>query len=533
MLKMVIADDKPSTREGLRRIVAWEEEGIQVVGVTADGRETMEACAREEPDILLTDIRMPHLSGLEVARALRERGLGTRTIIVSGIADFELARDAVDLHAAGYLLKPVKIEELRSVVRRVVVAIKAERRQRQDLVDLRRRYRESLSVLRASYLRDLLAGYEPSPLSATQTAEDVARELESLEWRVDARAPITVGVAQIDDYGSVQSRTPATERHILQLGLERLLAQFFSESRTEVTRTRENEVSIVSSDDPLPGIQAVQRECEELLGVSFSVGVGRPAATVLQVARAYREAELAIQHRFYTGNNAVIEYDSLYRQAEPPDTQAIESLCDAAIRAIEVGEADEVDRLLRALFEVYAHRAEEALPDAQGQAAHLLVRANQSLRRSGKEAMDLAASIGTVLAAQSIYDLNRYLSEELTAASAAMRTKYTDQTSELVDKVKRLVEERYAENIGMPDIAEAVHYSPNYLSLVFRRITGRTTKEYLTEVRIEHAKHLLRTTDKMVFEIAPACGFQNAHYFSTVFRKTTGYTAREYRESTR
>jgi two-component system response regulator YesN len=130
---MIIADDEDIVREGLRNIIDWESFEIEVIAEAADGQEAYELCEKLHPDILLTDIRMPLMDGLEVAINLKEQKSDIRIIIISGVQDFNYAKTALDINAEGYILKPIKINELKEVFRRVTNTIKKERNRDQEI----------------------------------------------------------------------------------------------------------------------------------------------------------------------------------------------------------------------------------------------------------------------------------------------------------------------------------------------------------------------------------------------------------------
>jgi two-component system response regulator YesN len=126
MLKMIIADDEQIVRNGLKKIFPWEEFGIEIIAESANGQETLELCNQLCPDILFTDIRMPLMDGLEVALKLREQGSNIKIIILSGVQDFNFAKTAMDINAEGYILKPIKINELKEVIKKVIRNISME-----------------------------------------------------------------------------------------------------------------------------------------------------------------------------------------------------------------------------------------------------------------------------------------------------------------------------------------------------------------------------------------------------------------------
>lgn len=158
MLTMIIADDEPFIRSSLIRVFDWQEEfGIEIIGEASDGLEAYELCLKLQPDILFTDIMMPLMGGLEVAEKLREAGCRARIIIISGAQDFSYAREALKVNAEGYILKPVKLPEIRSVFRQAVAKLTEEREQQLDLEQLKQQLQDSMPLLREKFLQNLIA----------------------------------------------------------------------------------------------------------------------------------------------------------------------------------------------------------------------------------------------------------------------------------------------------------------------------------------------------------------------------------------
>lgn len=531
MLSIVIADDKPAARRGLENIIDWRAEGVEVVATAEDGKQTLDQCLERKPDILLTDIKMPFLSGLDVARRVREAGLATRTIVVSGIADFEFARDAIEVDAEGYLLKPVKVMELTALVRRVVASIYRERRQREAVAALRERYREYVPVLRTSFLKELVEGVP------TQTDDAAVREhVAAFSVPLDPDGPAIACVVQPEE----ASELAAEERQIRRLSLTQLLETEFQDEAAVVFRSRSTEITVIyqwndrehSTDSLVRRLETLQRDSRDVVGLSFSAGVGTPVPRLREVHNSYQEAQQAVQHRIYAGESAIIGYGSLDTQPRDSGLRSREAFSTEIQRAVEVGDVSELPRLLDEFFRSFARESPRLLQRAQVASAALLLGIMQSVMddaATGPE-VDAEQVFPAVFGAENTYNLRQYVGGVLERLTQHFASKYTQQRERLVDRVKQYVAEHFGDDLSMQDIADYVAYTPNYISLVFSRSTGRTVKEYITGVRVEHAKRLLRTTNRMILDIASECGY-DAHYFSTVFRKETGMTPKQYRDS--
>jgi two-component system response regulator YesN len=193
MLKMIIADDEYNVREGLKEVVQWKELGIEIVADAADGQEAFELCRQLKPDILLTDIRMPMMDGLEAALKLKELEDPVRIIIISGAQDFNYAKTALSLNADGYILKPIKIHELQDTVKKVVASISMERNREEKNQQLKQQLHENMPVLREKFLANLIQGLYKSE-------QDALNKLEFFGLPLEIDSLLVVAVLQIDEY---------------------------------------------------------------------------------------------------------------------------------------------------------------------------------------------------------------------------------------------------------------------------------------------------------------------------------------------
>jgi two-component system, response regulator YesN len=532
MLSIVIADDKPTARKGFETMIDWAAEGLAIVAVARDGREALEECRARQPDILLTDIKMPLLSGLDVARELRRQRSSPRVIFVSGYAEFQFARDAVEVRAEGYLLKPIRKEELLALIRSTVKSIRREQKQRHLLADLRSRYREYLPLLRVSVLKELF-----STETRAAQPDQMREQIEALGLSLRPDVPTIAAVARIESYPAAAGGQPAEERRILELSVERMIRDELRDGHAEVFLSGQAEVSIIYQEaNPLPiglaaRLERLLQECRDILGVDFSAGVGSPVAGIDLVRQSVREARLAVQHGQHVGRGSILCYESLQIPRDAAASASRPSLKAEIVNAVEVGNTSALDDLLGRFLSTFPLEGADTLLRTQAAATELLVLATQSLLSSAQEA-EVASTIEAlrmIFSTRSMTELRERVLGVLQSAGAHFAQQFDQQNTVIVERVKKYVREHFAEEISMQAIADAVFYSPNYVSLVFSTTTGRTIKEFVTDTRIARAKHLLRNGSMLVFEVASECGY-DPHYFSAVFRKATGVSPRDYRD---
>jgi two-component system response regulator YesN len=212
MLKMIIADDEFIVRDGLSSIIPWNEYGIEVIAEAADGQEAYELCMQLKPDILFTDIRMPLMDGLEVAMKLKETESDIRIIIISGVQDFNYAKIALNINAEGYILKPVKLDELKDVVKKVAGSILEERGKAVELQNLKDQLYENMPAVREKFLRNLISGLY-------QEEQFIQSKLDYFNIPLKPDEGVTVAVLQIDDFGRMTDGSPEEDRQLLSFSV--------------------------------------------------------------------------------------------------------------------------------------------------------------------------------------------------------------------------------------------------------------------------------------------------------------------------
>ncbi|SFI27399.1 two-component system, response regulator YesN [Paenibacillus sp. UNC496MF] len=530
MLKMIIADDEYNVRAGLREVVRWEELGVEVVGDAADGLETYDLCRSLRPDILLTDIRMPMMDGLEAARKLKDDGDPVRIIIISGAEDFQYAKTALSLNADGYILKPIKLAELQQTVRKVADAIAAERSRDARTERLQRQVRETMPVLREKFLAGLTTG-----MFANE--EEIRSGLAFHGPTCSADEAWTAAVLRIDDYEEAVERYSEARKQLLAFSVQNVLDEIAAGSGGAAFVMSENEHVVLFQ--PRDG-RRVADICRDMLNcirhylnLSASFGIGRPARKASELHGSYREALAAINYTFYTGKSSVLDISDYRADADGP---RFPKLYDAEAKLVGFmmqGMKDAAEETVRYVFDALCGGL--LLPDgyARSVCVELVNMADKAVAEAGERIWDIAPGYASVMAdvygireASGLRETMLGLFGELAAHFAR---KHTHKNGRTIQKIKAIVAQSYMENVTVQKLSEQVYLSPNYISLVFKQETGESLTEYVTKVRMEAAKELLKSPDLKILEVAEMVGYENAAYFSTVFKKYAGMHPQKYR----
>ncbi len=540
MIRMIIADDEYIVRDGLKNIIPWEDYGIEVAGEAVDGQEALELCLELKPDVLLTDIRMPIMDGLEVAMELKEMGKDIKIIIVSGVQDFEYAKTALSINAVGYILKPVKIPELEQTVKKVVEGIDQERRKKLELQNLQKQLHVNLPAIREKFVRSWVTGMY-------RREDEIAASLDYLGIPLKADESMLAAVLQIDEYFKASKDLSENDKQLLFFSISNILEEIIgSHGAGACSCINDNEFVIIFNEKTLESGKhlAICNEfilsINKYLKIDVSVGVGRSVAQVLHLSASYKDALMALQHSFYTGKNSLLDIndiihvsgnDSGRKDLFYPNLYEQEN---RIINSMRLGNIDDVGKDTDELFAELS-RLKGCLPSdyVQNICLEMFHGASRALYELKEDIDQIIPNrpelMNAIYKTGNIFDMQNMLKTTFVEIASHFAKKYTQKNTKIIEKIKEIIEERYSENIGTTSISDEIYLSPNYISLIFKQETGMTITEYITRVRMENAKKLLSSSAMKVLEVAEKVGFENAHYFSTVFRKYTGIHPQKFR----
>jgi two-component system response regulator YesN len=533
MLKMIIADDEYNAREGLKEIIPWEAMGIEIVAIAADGQEAFELCRDLRPDILLTDIRMPMMDGLEAAMKLKELHEQLRVIIISGAQDFNYVKTALHLHADGYILKPIKIHELQDTVNQVVSAITIERKREEHTSRLKQQLQDNIPTLREKFLIDLVQGLYKSE-------REVNDKLALFKLPLEMNSTCTAAIFQIDEYEKAMERYNEEYKQLLSFSITNILEEILSRSQVGVTfAMNENEFIVIFNHAAMNNNQYLHI-CQEIidcinnfLNISISAGIGNPVQKILELYFSYNEANAAIEYRFFKGKNAILQISDFKTQGTGLEFPLVYEEQKQLFNFMKLGNQEEVSDKVKYIFDTVCSGRNYSIGYVQSICFDLINMASKTLYELGENIEKIVSDFYEMFSevynkrdAAELQEMVLVLFNKLTSYFAQ---KHNQKNSHLINKIKDIISKKYMENLAVTRLAEEVYLSPNYISLIFKQETGENITEYITKVRMEVAKELLKDNDLKILEIAEMVGFENTTYFSTVFKKFTGMHPQKYR----
>jgi len=546
--KLILADDEEDVREGLLELIDWEKIGYQIVDTAENGREAAEMVEKHQPDVVVTDIQMPFMDGLQLTEWIRETHPSIKVIILTGYEQFEYAQRAIRLDVNEYVLKPFSSEELAEVLRKVKVQIDEELEARKNVQLLTEHYQRNLPVLQRLFLSSLIS----KPLSQQEIIEKCRGYNLPLEGEVYVISTIRIdqGIRLSEGIGGKRIQKSVDSNSLRETDDQQLQLFSILNIVTEIIREHPKDQAFLHYDDvvllsvyddlePERAINATLHLLEDIrfsidrfLKLSVSVGVGTAYQSLSDSYYSYKEAMHALDYRLVLGGNKVIYIGDV---ESPGDSIFVfdELKEQELIRCLKVGSDEELMLLLEQLFGslIDCHRT---LSDFQ---LRLLVMLTAVIKAANDIHIDFETLfgegegfIGQIFRFTHVYEARAWFTEICLKLKQMISSRRQTSYHLLVQQAMDYIMDQYSEpDISINKVCAHLHISTGYFSNIFKKETKLTFVNYLQNVRMEEAKNLLATTDMKSFEIAERVGFSDPNYFSFCFRKKYGISPKEYR----
>lgn len=526
MQKVVIADDEDRICRLIEALVDWEGIGLTLVAVAHNGIEACEAISREKPDILITDIRMPGCSGLELIEQVKKSVSELEIIIISGYAHFEYAQQAIKYGVSDYLLKPVNKAELNATLEKLKNRISRRWESEQDKEELLRKARQDDRQLRQSLVADLM-DKEGLVLSREMLLERYHLKMQDGQFRVM--------ILKMDSGSSALSE--ASAGIMLEKARELLTRSLEEKCLESVLTVRGSQVIGIMNyaKGCWEEIRRILKNCLNTLEmqknlfqpVDFSMAVGAMTDNCADIQDSLKEAQLLVWERLTKGTGRVFE------RLSPPSALAEKNLLDVYLRdvtrAVEVLSPELADRGVDILFQetrnvpgVLGCEIKELIFSAADVFAARVSphNRNASLENFRRQCESLSTT-------EQLFDcLKQFQKEHL----QELIDSHENETVRPVRKAKQYIQNRFSEQITLEEVSDAVGLSPAYFSTLFKKTEGEGFAKYLIHVRMEQAKILLRETNFPASEICRKVGYNDLKHFTHTFEKTTGVKPSTYRK---
>lgn len=509
MYKVIFLDDEAMTLKLLERAINWQKYHIDLGGSASDGEEGLALFRHVEPDIVITDIRMPGMNGIEFAGAIRQTQKQVKILLLSAYAEFEYARSAITYEISEYLLKPLDEDKLEAAIARIVQELDRER---------------AVSSTIENYRLD--------------QAEKQLQQLFINQGSINRNSRIPLPEEISAAFGSVDTLIHClcvTEPHDLEHhsdveAIRRFMKERLGPTTAAATISPVELIVLTTSLDPgqLEDVLDTLRHRARPVVAGVS-----PITPPFDLAEAYLQAESALGECFYAGKELCI-----YSAATSGFSSDIQlNLSDFEQPIAELVEQGKSAALIESLQDLLAHLFGRRLApslifdfvfDVLNWVKIHITKHHRTVALAGLETINR----DRLRACASSRSLVAYLNNLLQTIGAAVNNLLAaDPGYFIVRRAKDYTRQHYTEaEFSLQDVAIYVGLSKNHFSQIFHKMTGQKYWDYVTQLRIEKAKEMLKQSNCSNSEICHAIGYESEFYFSKIFKRVVGVAAQQFRK---
>lgn len=531
-VKMLIADDERIIREGILHIVDWSEHGIEIIGAARDGEQARAMYEAHRPEIVMTDIRMPKLDGLELIQHIRCLDDDAKVIILSGYDEFAYAQQAVRYGAADYLLKPVMPDVLVEKVLEVKEQVGRLLREREEQRRLHNSLNEGMPLLRERFLRELAAG-------AITDRSLIEEKIRFLQLQL---SPVLPCCAIVIDLDGRDPHGPAGNEEASLYAAKADLEEYCGLMGEVFVLSSKQLAWIAQFADLQDGVDSpvlLKQLCGELqpqlaarFGADFSFGIGTRSQDWQGLPASFQSAMAAVKHKSIMGLGNIILADELAQPHDGAPAYSEHSELDL-MNAIRNGDSRGIEVAVKQILSPAGDRNEVEYAVMLGM--KLFYNVSRELAGLALSRKDWPLSEYELWQRLRRHHTLPDITKQLTSLLQEIATYRLDGDhgdvgqQRWVGQIIAHLQDHYNEPLSLKKLSEMVFLSPNYICSLFKEETGQTISDYLTKLRIDHAKRLLSENGNKVYEVAHAVGYTDSRYFNKVFKKFTGMNLSEYR----
>lgn len=542
MLKIFLAEDEVIVRETIKRMIPWENLGFELVGEAADGEMALPLLLRQKPDLLITDIKMPFMDGLTLAKVAKKEIPGLKVVILSGYDDFNYAKQAINIGVEDYLLKPI--------TKNALIERLTEIRSRYEHEKTQKEYYEKFHREMQAYEKNSSRDFFEALVSGSMDMMEIYRRSEKLGLDIVAEAynVLIFTMNCEEDFSGQREGYSEWEAESLKL-----LEEFFSENTSAMLfrcnifsygvlikgqkeTIGENTRSCVSEIQRILDRKEQKRQ--------WFVAAGEPVERLSQIQKSYYSASRAFSQRYLYDEN-ILYYDEMASMEKKNVTEDdstylqkvdVNALNPAILQKfLSNGLLEETENFVKDYFYAIGQEPLESLVFRNYVTLNVRFSVMSFLKEIGCDTRTLEQEDTEDVLSESSKSLENAIAyaEKIISQAIALRDQNSGNKNRSILKTAvDFIDSHYTEeDMSLNKAANAANVSANHFSALFSQNMGQTFIEYLTNLRMNKAKEYLRCTSMRSSEIAGEIGYKDAHYFSYLFKKTQGMTPSDYRKA--
>ncbi len=536
MFKVLLVDDEILTREAISKNVPWENQGFYLIGAAENGQDAIDLIEKEQPDLVITDICMPYMDGLELANYIDKNYPDTKVVILSGYDEFEYARQAVEYKVKEYILKPVTSLELKEVLKRIHTCLIEEAKKKAHIEKIQFEYKRNIPVLRERFLRRLV--------EEKYSKEDIEEQMNVLNIGIKGKYFI-LGLIDLEDATQFCLLYPDSEEALLSFVITNIANEIVEEDHKGVTvQLSDGRLALIFASeeenilesDLIENCDRIIKALWDYVKIKVSISIGIIVKSLLNLKESYQNAREAIEYKFLLDKQDYIYGKKIGELKNKNGFIQINQWSSRLELMIKLNQKTELMQAIEHLFEeikVKCSSKKDILLYVQNILLSIVIafeEADHIITDYSEEKMILKKLSECRYVDKLQYDFTKLCMDMMNKISGQK----DGEGRKLSILAMDYIEKNYMDsNMSLNMVCTYLGVSISYFSMIFKSYTGETFVEALTRIRIDKSKKLMDTTDLRTYEIAERVGYNDPHYFSMIFKKITGKTPSEYVKSVR
>lgn len=533
MHKLLIVDDESWVRERLKCTIDWNKIGLEVVGEAEDGEEALELTEKLSPDIVITDIRMPCIDGIDYIKRLRDNKNATRVILISGYSDFDYAKKAIKLGAFDYILKPIEDDELISVIERCLEEIRQDESKDVLFKRVTEQVIESKAILKEKFFVNLINGY-------FNTEEEVFKEL--IKFGIsNYECSNMCFILELDEGAAIKGDKLVDKNtihpiinNIIQENLNKLdNSEFFLLHAGEFiclvfSKMDENNLT----NKILSIAKDIKTKVKHTTTSSVTIGIGGVYDTLINIAASYKEAKEALQYKGYIGNDRIYDIGSINTKHKVNYHKFRD--IDILLNNIKLGNKEGALESLSNMFKETKKYGDIYPIDLKFLYIDIVNSVFRTILNSKASTEDFSdfsfRFFKEMYFLQTVNETYQWLTDTIIKIIEALQNYKNIKKRKIIETALVYINDHYTEQITLNNVADKLFMNASYFCKIFREEVGEPFTQYFINLRIQKAKEYLTDPTLKIYEIAGKVGYTDIQYFTKIFKSIQGVTPMQYRE---
>lgn len=525
LLRVMLVDDEENERNLLRICIKWNEIGMEIAGEASSAREALDSLEEINPDIIITDIRMPFMDGLEFSKIVVETYPYIKVMVLTAHEEFEYAKEGIKVGIADFLLKPIKRTEIKNALVNLKNKIESERLYKNEFNELKKQLEDNFPYIKEKFLNELLQN--------SLLAEDLENKMDYFSLN-DFKSYVQVALIE---YENVDKEVFEEQKVLLGMKCTEIIKKYFKEDkRIEVFADNGRRIVVLNGDDSIELVEC----CEQIkamvinrLKCYVSIGIGNVYRDIKDLKRSYGEACEALNYKALYGKNNVISFADTNINENNWSTKTDEISKIGFF--VKTGIGERAIEQVHLIFEEFYRTGLKSIDQIRITSINIVTVMLNAITELGIDYNDIFASgslpYDSILKIDTVPDMDNYITGITTDIVNSVKSIRTRKTNKVISEIINSMQENLANSgISLSNVAKDFYLNSSYLSRIFKQETGCTFVEYLTKIRIEKALSFFKETELMLYEVAEQVGIPDPNYFGKCFKKHMGMSVNDYKK---